>query len=99
MNVHEKMSEEFDDALLGLLVNGREVVTKDGELETIAATAADLNVIRQRLKDCGITAEATADNPIGNIIEEMNRRKTALTLRNGTTMPECDVHSDDAATA
>ena len=84
------MSNAFDKILLDILLNGREVVTRDGELMKIQATAADLNVVRQRLKDCGVSAEVTDSNPIGNIVEEMRLR--------GLRMPALDMDSDDAAT-
>lgn len=90
-NTRLDMSDAFDNALLDILRGGREVVTRDGERVTIPATAADLNVIRQRLKDCGITAEAMDDNPVGNIVDEMRRR--------GLKLPELDTTEDDVATA
>ncbi len=83
------MSEIYDAHLLQVLEEGREVVNKDGDIERIKPTAADLNVIRQRLKDCGITSAPTATNPIGNIVAEMTRR--------GMQMPDLD-DSDDVAT-
>ncbi len=86
----EQMSELYDAHLLQVLKDGREIVNRDGEVEQIQPTAADLNVIRQRLKDCGITSAPTATNPIGNIVAEMTRR--------GMQMPDLD-DSDDAATA
>ena len=86
----ESMSDQFDQHLLSILQEGREIVTKDGEVQKVQPTAADLNVIRQRLKDCGITVGATTSNPIGNIVAEMQRR--------GMSLPELD-QSDDAATA
>ena len=55
MNELEKLSDLYDQHLLKVLVDGREIVTKDGELLKVEPTAADFNVIRQRLKDCGIT--------------------------------------------
>ena len=90
MTENSKMSQAFDNILLDILLNGREIVTKDGELMKIQATAADLNVVRQRLKDCGVSAEVTDSNPIGNIVEEMRLR--------GLRMPARDMDSDDAAT-
>lgn len=90
MTENSKMSQAFDNILLDILLNGREIVTKDGELMKIQATAADLNVVRQRLKDCGVSAEVTDSNPIGNIVEEMRLR--------GLRMPALDMDSDDAAT-
>ena len=86
----EKMSDAFDSELLKILQEGREVVTKEGEVVKVGASAADLNVIRQRLKDCGITVGATTNNPVGNIVAEMQRR--------GMSLPELD-GADDAATA
>ena len=90
MNELEKLSDLYDQHLLKVLVDGREIVTKDGELLKVEPTAADLNVIRQRLKDCGITSVPTANNPIGNIVAEMSRK--------GLKLPDLD-NEDDAATA
>ena len=90
MNELETLSDLYDQHLLKVLVDGREIVTKDGELLKVEPTAADLNVIRQRLKDCGITSVPTANNPIGNIVAEMSRK--------GLKLPDLD-NEDDAATA
>ena len=90
MNELEKLSDLYDQHLLKVLVDGREIVTKDGELLKVEPTAADLNVIRQRLKDCCITSVPTANNPIGNIVAEMSRK--------GLKLPDLD-NEDDAATA
>jgi hypothetical protein len=87
----EKVSSMYDKVLLGILEEGREIVdTRTGEIKQVQATAADLNVIRQRLKDCGITTSPTASNPIGNILTEMRNRNLKL--------GDFD-ESDDAATA
>lgn len=86
----EKMSDEFDKALLGILQEGRTITNRDGDPVQVEATAADLNVIRQRLKDCGITVANTGTNPIGNIVKEMQAR--------GMKMPDLGTE-DDAATA
>lgn len=87
----EKVSSKYDKVLLNILEEGREIVdTRTGEIKQVQATAADLNVIRQRLKDCGITASPTASNPIGNILSEMRNRNLKL--------GDID-ESEDAATA
>jgi hypothetical protein len=91
MSTLDSMSDEFDKTLLKVLKDGRDVVNKDGEVVSVEASAADLNVIRQRLKDCGVTAMPANNNPIGSIVAEMAKRKM--------TMPELDTDSDDAATA
>tara|TARA_Y100001973_G_scaffold104313_1_gene173893 strand:- start:2461 stop:2739 length:279 start_codon:yes stop_codon:yes gene_type:complete len=90
-DIAKELGDLFDEALLRVLKQGRTVVDKDGRALTVEPTAADLNVIRSRLKDCGITAMATDDSPIGSIVEEMRRR--------GMKMPEVDTTQDDAATA
>ncbi len=69
----EKLSDELDKALLDVLVNGREIMTQDGPVR-MQASAADLNVVRQRLKDAGVSAVATDENPIGSLIREMQSR-------------------------
>lgn len=87
----EKVSSKYDKVLLNILEEGREIVdTRTGEIKQVQATAADLNVIRQRLKDCGITVSPTASNPIGNILSEMRNRNLKL--------GDID-ESEDAATA
>lgn len=86
----ESMADAFDRVLLQVLEKGREVLTKDGELIRVEPSAADLNVIRQRLKDCGITSVGTANNPIGNLVKEMQIR--------GMTLPPVG-DEEDAATA
>ena len=89
-NSLDAMADAFDQVLLKVLQDGREILTKDGELARVEPTAADLNVIRQRLKDCGITAVGTANNPIGNLVKEMQIR--------GMTLPPVS-DEEDAATA
>ena len=87
----EKMAGLYDKFLLEILKEGREIVdTKTGEIKQVQATAADLNVIRQRLKDCGVTAAVTQSNPIGHILSEMRDRN--LKIQDVST-------EDDAATA
>ena len=94
MSLHQDISELFDSALLDMLKNGREMVTEDGTRERVPISAADLNIIRQRLKDCGITAVATEENPIGNIVAEMKAR--GMTIHNA--LPEVST-DDDAASS
>lgn len=84
----EKMGDEFDALLLQILREGREIVDRDGERQIVQPLAADLNVIRQRLKDCGVTSVPVEDSPIANIVAEMAKRN----------LPALD-NSDDAATA
>jgi len=74
----EKLSEIYDEHLLEILRNGRETLDKEGNLVKAPVSAADLNVIRARLKDCGITAATTTNNPIGNIVAEMKLRGAKL---------------------
>lgn len=76
---HEAMAEAFDRYLLAIIKEGRKtVVDDDGNESTVPLMAADLNVIRQRLKDCGITSSATPASPIANIVAEMRRRSMSI---------------------
>tara|TARA_Y100000310_G_scaffold247199_1_gene252743 strand:+ start:442 stop:717 length:276 start_codon:yes stop_codon:yes gene_type:complete len=86
----KQMSDLFDAMLVKLLKEGRETMTRDGDMVRVEATAADLNVVRQRLKDCGITAIATDDNQVGDILKQMQQR--------GLKLVDLD-DSPDAATA
>jgi hypothetical protein len=90
MSQLDNIADLYDQQLLKILKEGREIVTKDGEMVRVEPTAADLNVIRQRLKDCGITSVATANSPVANIVEEWRKR--------GASLPEL-TDIDDAATA
>jgi len=72
------MADLFDRALLKVLKDGRTIIGPDGEERNIDATAADLNVIRQRLKDCGMTVATEEASPIKNIVEEMRRRQLRI---------------------
>jgi S1-C subfamily serine protease len=71
MDILKLLSDQLDNRLLDLIKNGRKIMTKDGDLVQVEATAADLNIVRQRLKDCGISTNPTEENPIGAIINEM----------------------------
>lgn len=93
-DILKQLSQHFDQALLDTLVNGRKTMTREGEEIVVDATAADLNVIRQRLKDCGITTQATDNNPLGSIIQEMKSRGMSF----GSDLPEIGP-GEDAATA
>ena len=91
MDPLEQIAKIYDQTLLSMLQEGREIVDqKTGEIRQVQVTAADLNVIRQRLKDCGVTDVNASSSPIGSIIEEMNLRNLKL--------PDVDT-GDDAATA
>ena len=91
MDPLEQIAKIYDQTLLNMLQEGREIVDqKTGEIRQVQVTAADLNVIRQRLKDCGVTDVNASSSPIGSIIEEMKLRNLKL--------PDVDT-GDDAATA
>jgi len=89
--ITQQVAELFDKQLLHVLENGREVMTRDGDVVRVEPTAADLNVIRQRLKDCGVTSMVVDDSPIASIVENMRRQ--------GLRLSNVDMESDDAATA
>jgi hypothetical protein len=82
----ENMGDRFDEMLLDMLQNGRETMDRDGNLVRVQPTSADLNVIRQRLKDCGMTSVPVEDSPIANIVAEMAKRR----------LPELNDESDFA---
>lgn len=91
MDPLEQIAKLYDQVLLNMLQEGREIVDqKTGEIRQVQVTAADLNVIRQRLKDCGVTDVNASSSPIGHIIQEMKDRKLKL--------PDID-DSDDIATS
>lgn len=78
-NPQELMANAFDQYLLTLVKEQRKtVVDDDGHESQVPLTAADLNVIRQRLKDCGVTSLATPSSPIANIVSEMQKRRLSI---------------------
>ena len=74
----KSLADKLDQRLLTVLKDGRTIIGQDGEERNIDATSADLNVIRQRLKDCGITSMAEEGSPIRDIVEEMKRRNLRI---------------------
>lgn len=88
----EQIAKIYDQVLLTMLKEGREIVDqKTGEIRQVQVTAADLNVIRQRLKDCGVTDVNVSASPIGSIIQEMKARNLK--------MPDVDLGDDIATSA
>ena len=94
-NTLETMADEFDKQLLNVLKKGRQIMDKEGNVQQVEPTAADLNVIRQRLKDCGITSMATQGSPIGNIVD--NSDLTIMELPEPQRLFQCGflVHDDE----
>lgn len=68
------MSEKTDKlySLQDLLIN--EFTQR---IEGGAATPSDLNAARQFLKDNGIHAQATAENPLGNLVDMLPFRDSS----------------------
>jgi hypothetical protein len=94
MDPMKLLSDEFDKRLIHILNNGREIMTKDGELLHVEATSADLNIIRQRLKDCGVSVAPTEENPVGSIIESM-KAKGHIFKTNITKLTPGEIGDDD----
>lgn len=80
--VDKKLSYEFDRRLLELLKKGRPsispstglaVLDDNGEPVYTPASAADLSVIRGRLRDCGATESdgLDEDNPVDAAMKRM----------------------------
>ena len=88
-----ELEAAFDARMLDLIRNGRDLLTKDGDTTNVEATAADLNVIRQRLKDCGMVDQPADANPIGSIIDEMKSRG----MKFNDTLPDISGESDAAS--
>lgn len=89
------ISNALDRQLLEILDNGRETMTRDGDVVTLPPTAADLAVVRQRLKDCGITAAPTENNIIGKILDAYRDRGEDIP---NNKLPDIDAGEDSALT-
>mgnify|MGYP000855393475 CR=1 FL=1 len=81
------LSDGLDKALLDVLTNGQVVIDPaTGNPVKVTPSAAMLNVIRGRLKDCGVTANpAAGNNPISDLMKRA--RETGLKLHRGDLPP------------
>ena len=94
-SIEAQIAEIFDKQLLELLKNGRRVTDEKGNVHKEPLGPRDLQVIRQSLKDLGISAIAAADNPIGSLVDEMKAH--GLKIHKG--IPELpDDDEEDLAT-
>jgi len=90
------MADRFDKQLLKMIKSGKKMVLgHDGTPTEVDLTAADLNVIRQRLKDCGITSARTKGSTIDQLAEAMGGDSFKFPAPQLPEVPE----GDDAATA
>ncbi len=73
MSNDKRLNALFDklvDEMARLLKEGKPLLDKDtGEIHTAPADAATLNVIRQFLKDNGITGSGDANDPVKRLAE------------------------------
>ncbi len=88
MSLIDEIAKLYDQELLRLLKDGRTTTDKTGNPIHVEANAADLNVIRQRLKDCGITEASDTQSTIS---------ETLLRLRGqGMSLPPISEDNDHA---
>lgn len=93
-----EMAEDLDRYLSNLIkAGGKKVqtgVTEEGYaiVETIALSAAELQAIRARLKDLGVSSTSTPGSAAGDL------RANAMLHFKGRPIPALDIESDDAAT-
>jgi len=67
-SIHSEMAAK----MLDIVRNGKVVVDKEtGEAKEVSMTAAEMNVIRQFLKDNGIDSVPRKDNPLGKLASEL----------------------------
>ena len=94
----EEMADALDRAMLSMLKTGKKTIMgHDGSPTEVDLTAADYNVIRQRLKDCGITTPRAKGNPIDELARRMGGEGDTLKFP-GADLPDLD-DAPDAATA
>jgi len=112
-NESSELADGFDKLLLDMVKNGRPLVTPDGmplkdentgQLVMQPLTAADMNVIRSRLKDCGSTRLLGTGSPLDEIEDELDNDPSEEDVKNfqlgiaGMGLEEVS-HEKDAATA
>lgn len=67
----EALFDAFADTLKDTLINGKTVVDKDGEVQSITPDSASLSVIRQFLKDQNITVAPGTNNVVNDIASNL----------------------------
>ena len=75
-----KLGKTVDKFLLNVIEEGRDVVTKDGKVVHVEATAADVTAAIRRLKDCGVTAEVQERDSIEKSLKK-RAKKSGRKLR------------------
>lgn len=67
----EALFDAFADTLKDTLINGKTVVDKDGEVQTVTPDSASLSVIRQFLKDQNITVAPGTNSVVNDIASNL----------------------------
>ena len=67
----EGLFDEFANVLKETVVNGKTVVDKEGEVHTITPDAASLNVVRQFLKDQGVSVAPGTNKTVNDLASSL----------------------------
>lgn len=94
----KQIAADFDAQCAKVLREGQEVLTAQGEVIKMQPSPAMMNVIRQRIKDLGITAIPRDGTPAGDLIQSAVRAGIKFDGK-PVAMPDIDLDTDDAATA
>jgi hypothetical protein len=98
--VLQKTAEAFDAILLKIVTEGQTVLDDEGNVQKIDPTAATLNVIRQRLKDAGISGTAPNSKTRGlGAVRERLRQQGKLRLAGDGKLPPVGEGEDAASEA
>ena len=100
--IHDQMSQYLDATLVNVLMNGRPALGPDGQVQldsegnvkTIPASASDMNIARQRLRDLGIEKVPQSNIDPKEIAEELRAQDARIDNFNLPQMAD----GDDAAT-
>lgn len=75
-NLHELLTNN----MLEVMRNGRDVMSAEGVVVKVMATAADFNAVRQFLRDNKINSPKSVNSPLNELVSEMSGR--GLKFRN-----------------
>lgn len=89
--IHADLSESLDTLMLEVLKNGQTVQDAEGNPVQVTPSAAMIREIRTRLKDLGVTQQATVGSPAARLAQAMKGRNLKY-----PSLPPVDTEDDRA---
>lgn len=90
--IHARMSESLDTMLVKVIEEGVTALDADGQAVQLTPSAAMIREIRTRLKDLGVTQQATVGSPAARLAQAMKGRNLKY-----PSLPPVDTDGEDLA--